>query len=170
MPERLLSVSDADRADLVALTADAVAAGAGIGFPHPADAATVDAYWRGVADDVRRGSRVLLVVRAAGRVVGTVQLGLAAMPNSAHRAEVQKLLVHTAYRGRGVGTGLMRAAEAAALAGGRDLLVLDTAGAGAARLYERLGYTRVGSVPGWARGAFGEREPTTFYYRQLPPA
>ena len=43
----------------------------------------------------------------------------------------------------------MRAAEDVARASGRTLLVLDTASGDAERLYERLGWTRVGQVPGY---------------------
>jgi ribosomal protein S18 acetylase RimI-like enzyme len=62
----------------------------------------------------------------------------------------------------------MRAAEAAAKARGRDLLVLDTVtGSEASRLYESLGWVRVGDIPRyalWPRGGF---VGTTFFYRDL---
>ena len=45
----------------------------------------------------------------------------------------------------------MRAAEAAAREAGKTLLVLDTAtGGDAERLYARLGWQRVGVIPGYA--------------------
>ena len=52
---------------------------------------------------------------------------------------------------------------------GRTLLVLDTRqGDSAEHLYQKLGYTRVGVIPGYARSATGSLDATTFYYRRLP--
>ena len=61
----------------------------------------------------------------------------------------------------------MEAAEHAARDQGRTLLVLDTASAGAARLYEGLGWQRVGVVPDYALLPQGGLCATTFYYKQL---
>jgi len=77
------------------------------------------------------------------------------------------MLVHRRARRRGIGAQLMRAAEAAALAHGRSLLVLDTASDDARRLYERLGWQRCGDIPGFALLPDGQPCSTTYYYRQL---
>jgi hypothetical protein len=62
----------------------------------------------------------------------------------------------------------MRSAEAAALALGRDLLVLDTDEAGAARrLYNRLGWTEVGTIPRYALMPDGRDCGSTFFYKAL---
>ena len=62
----------------------------------------------------------------------------------------------------------MRAAEEAALAAGRTLLVLDTVTGGEAeRLYARLGWTRVGVVPDYALWPDGRLCDTTFFYKRL---
>src|SRR5262249_58405641 len=53
------------RAALVALLVDAVDSGASIGFLPPLGEAEAGAYWDGVGDAVRDGSRVALVARAA---------------------------------------------------------------------------------------------------------
>jgi hypothetical protein len=66
----------------------------------------------------------------------------------------------------------MRAAEAAARECGKTLLVLDAVtGGDAARLYERLGWVRVGDIPGYALYPQGGPCGTTYYYRSLggPP-
>ena len=48
-------------------------------------------------------------------------------------------------------SALMRAAETTAREYGKTLLVLDAVtGGDAARLYERLGWVRVGEIPGYA--------------------
>ena len=61
----------------------------------------------------------------------------------------------------------MRAAEDAARAAGKTLLVLDTASAEAERLYERCGWTRVGVIPGYALDPDGTPCDTTYFYRRL---
>jgi hypothetical protein len=61
----------------------------------------------------------------------------------------------------------MRAAEALARDLSRTLLVLDAVTEGdAARLYERLGWTRVGDIPGYALFPDGRVCGTTYYYKQ----
>lgn len=60
----------------------------------------------------------------------------------------------------------MEAAEAAARAEGFRTLVLDTeAGSEAERLYRRLGWTLVGTVPEYARSPAGDLRATAIYYR-----
>jgi hypothetical protein len=63
----------------------------------------------------------------------------------------------------------MERAEAEALAAGRTLLVLDTASPEAERLYDRLGWTRLGRVPGYALYPDGRPCATTFYWKALAP-
>jgi GNAT superfamily N-acetyltransferase len=78
------------------------------------------------------------------------------------------MLVHRRARGRGVGAALLAAAEAQARAAQKTLLVLDTVtGSDAARLYERLGWQRVGEIPGYALMPDGPLIATTVYYRTL---
>ena len=78
-----------------------------------------------------------------------VQLGLVKWPNGRHRADLQKLIVHTrarrAARARADGGG-----RAVALEHGRTLLVLDTAGGGAEELYRASGWVEIGAVPRYA--------------------
>jgi GNAT superfamily N-acetyltransferase len=153
---------------LVALLQDAVHHGSSVGFLPPVASATAEAYWLETLDEVGRGKRVLLVSIEAGEVKGSVQLALAARQNGLHRAEVQKLLVHTRFRNRGVARDLMAAAEEAARAAGRTLLVLDTEqGSAAERLYERCGYTRSGVIPHFALGADGALITTVVFYKLL---
>ena len=62
----------------------------------------------------------------------------------------------------------MRAAEAAAVECGKTLLVLDTVtGGDASRLYERLGWVRVGDIPDYALFPGGGFCGTTVYFRRL---
>jgi GNAT superfamily N-acetyltransferase len=100
-------------------------------------------------------------------VCGTVQLILAQPENQPHRAELAKMLVHRRARRHGLGAALMREAEDIARECGKTLLVLDTASADAERLYERMGWEKVGVIPGYALLPQGGLCQTTVYYRNL---
>lgn len=162
--------AEAALAELVELLRDAVDGGASVGFLPPLDDGEAARYWAGVLADVAAGGRLLLLARGDGRTVGTAQLELVAKPNARHRAEVQKVLVHSTARRRGVGAALMTAVEAAARGAGRSLLVLDTVpGDDGERLYRRLGYIEAGRVPAYARNGGGGLDPTVIFYKLLTP-
>ena len=62
----------------------------------------------------------------------------------------------------------MRRAEAVAAALGKTVLVLDTVvGSTADRLYERLGWTRVGVIPDYALFPDGSLCDTAVFYKRL---
>lgn len=155
---------------LAGILLDCVADGASIGFMAGLDRNRAVAFWTGILAGVARGERTLLVAEddATGAVIGTVQVVLAMPDNQPHRADLAKLQVPGWARRRGVGEALMRAAEDTARQAGRTLLVLDTVtDSPAARLYERLGWIRVGDIPGFALWPDGNPCGTTFYYREL---
>ncbi len=156
--------------ELGALLHACVHAGASIGFVLPFTADDGEAFWRDtVLPAVRDGTRVLLVAREGGRIIGTVQLDDDTMPNQRHRAEVRKLLVHPAARRRGIARMLMAELERAASQRGRSLLTLDTrTGDTAERLYTALGYKTTGVIPGFCRDPFDDRlDATTIMYKAL---
>jgi ribosomal protein S18 acetylase RimI-like enzyme len=156
------------RHELCGLVRDAVEGGASIGFVLPLAEAVVDAYVGRVIADVERGERLVVLARNGDGVVGMVQLALVPWPNGSHRAEVQKLVVHTSARRQGLGTRLMGAVESAALEHGRTLLVLDTITASEADpLYRGLGYTEAGEIPDYAGMPDGVLAPTTVFYKHL---
>ncbi len=165
---RLDAVDDARVGQLADVLIDCVDGDASVSFMHPLSRDRAVAFWRKVAAGVAAGDRVLLVAEDDRGVCGTVQLILDLPENQPHRADVAKMLVHRRARRRGVGEALMRAAEDAAREHGRTLLVLDAVtGGDASRLYERLGWTRAGDVPGYALMPRGGMCSTTFYYRDL---
>ena len=165
--ERLTSLAG-DRDALCGLLVDCVASGASVGFLPPVARAEAERYWSGVERDVLDGSRLLLVARAGAQLAGAVQLSLCGKKNGLHRAEVEKLMVHTAHRGAGLGRLLLAALEAQARQAGRTLLVLDTrTGDVASTLYRKTGYLECGHIPGFALSATGELDGTTFFYKQL---
>ncbi|MFJ1702888.1 GNAT family N-acetyltransferase [Kitasatospora sp. NPDC088346] len=156
--------------ELGELLADAVAGGSSVGFLAPPDAGEAAAWWRGLAAGVTDGSIVLWAARdaATGRLLGTVQLRLSTMPNGRHRAELAKLVVHSAARGRGLGRTLLAHAEHEAVGLGIGLLLLDTeTGSPAERLYEAAGWTRLGTVPRYAADPAGVLRSTTFFHKSL---
>ena len=167
-PRRLQTVTESELAQLGDVLVDCVDGGASVSFMHPLVRERALAFWRGVADGVAAGERALLVAEDTAGICGTVQLVLKQPDNQPHRADLAKMLVHRRARRRGLGASLMQAAEAAARESGKTLLVLDAVTNGdAARLYERLGWERVGDIPDYAllpRGGFCS---TTVYFRKL---
>ncbi len=167
-PRRLPALDDAQVEQLADVLIDCVEGGASVSFMHPLSRERAVVFWRRVARGVADGERALLVAEDERGLCGTVQLLLDLPENQPHRADLAKMLVHRRARRRGLGTALMRAAEATALECGRTLLVLDAVTGGeAARLYERLGWVRVGDIPGYALMPRGGLCSTTVYYRDL---
>ena len=167
-PRRLHAVDEAQIAALADVLIDCVEGGASVSFMHPLTRDRAEAFWRHIARDVAAGRRALLVAEDAHGICGTVQLIFDLPENQPHRADVAKMLVHRRVRRQGLGAALMRAAELAARESGKTLLVLDAVTHGdAARLYERLGWVRVGDIPNFALMPDGEPCGTTFYYRDL---
>lgn len=167
---RLYSIPDAELQGLSDVLCDCVEGGASVSFMQPFSGEQALSFWRGVGEAVGRGERALLVVEDGGRIVGTVQVVLGQPDNQPHRGDVCKMLVARSARRRGAGALLMEAAESTARASGKTLLVLDTASADAERLYERMGWTRLGVIPGYALLPQGGLCDTTYYYRILPPS
>jgi GNAT superfamily N-acetyltransferase len=167
---QLQELTEADIAGLAALLCDCVAGGASVSFMAPLSQERAAQFWRSLKDGVSRGERLLLAaLDDSGTFVGTVQLHLALPENQPHRADLAKMLVHRSARRHGVGAALLEAAESAALAAGRTLLVLDTASADAERLYVRRGWQRVGQIPDYALLPDGGPCATTIFYKSLAP-
>jgi acetyltransferase len=152
---------------LNALLRNCVDNGASIGFLSPVQDESAQAYWQDVLQNLGKGL-VLWVWQEDGIIVGTVQLSLCQKENGRHRAEVQKLMIHSDYRGRGMAGKLMRLAEDYARAQSRRLLLLDTeAGSHAEHVYRHLGWQRQGEIPDFALTPDGRPHATAIYYKQL---
>lgn len=155
-------------AGLVDLLIGCVEAGASVSFMWPMTRAKAETFWRAVDAGLERGDRALVVAQdASGDILGTAQAIWAAPENQPHRADIAKMLVHPRARRRGVGAAVLRAAEEAARAAGRIVLVLDTSSPEAERLYERGGWQRVGTVPRYALLPDGAFCSTVFFYKNL---
>jgi acetyltransferase len=154
---------------LIELLRDSVEGGASVGFVAPLKRELVEAFWRDMLHEAQSPSRVMLVATTEdGDMAGSVQLSLGQKENGRHRAEVQKLLVHSRYRNRGLGRRLMEAIEREARQRGITLLVLDTIeGELAEQLYLKLGYVRVGEIPHYASFPDGRLWATVIFYKEL---
>ena len=153
---------------LAAVLHDCVDGGASVSYMAPFSLEQARSAFDGFVADAELGRRLILAAFVDGDLVGTVQVILALPPNQPHRAEIAKLLVHRQARGRGIAQQLMEHAEAEARAEGKTLLVLDTVtGDNAERLYERLGWTRVGVIPGYALYPDGRPCDTTIFWKAL---
>ena len=153
---------------LASVLADCVSGGASVSYLAPFSHDDARAAFAAFAADAAAGRRLVLAAFADGEVVGTVQVVWAAAPNQPHRADVAKLLVHRSARRRGIAQLLMEHAEAEARAEGKTLLVLDTVtGDAAERLYLRLGWNRVGVIPGYALYPDGRPCDTTVFWKNV---
>jgi GNAT superfamily N-acetyltransferase len=164
---RLKAVSETELGELAALLIDCVSGGASVSFMQPMTAEKSLAFWRKVAAGVVGGDRALLVAEDTEGIVGTVQLVLEQPENQPHRADVAKMLVHRRARRQGMGEALMRAAEQLGRDCGKSLLVLDTSSDEAERVYRKLGWQTVGTIPAYALLPQGGLCATTYMYREI---
>lgn len=173
MPDIAALAPDALEGELDALAElmhACIHAGASVGYILPFAREDATRFWRdGVEPAVRRGGRLVLVIREDGRIRGTVQLDTDTPPNQPHRGEVRKLLVHPEARRRGLARALMAELESRARAAGRSLLTLDTrTGDAAEPLYASLGYVTSGIIPGYCLDpANGSLDATTIMYKVI---
>jgi GNAT superfamily N-acetyltransferase len=160
---------DAAIAELGALLKDAIDGGASVNFVAGVTSEQTEGWWGSRAPRVEDGTITVFVARDGdGRIVGSTLLERSINPNSPHRAEIGKVIVHRSMRRRGLGKALMGAAEDSARAEGRWMLILDTVtGSPAAALYESLGWQTVGTIPGYALDVDGVPEAATYYYKDL---
>jgi acetyltransferase len=154
---------------LVQLLQESVNEGASLGFLPPLTTAAAEDYWQSLYPQLHSGSRVLLAAYAQDRVVGSGQLSLAAPSNARHRAQLEKVFVSAALRGRGIGKSLVLALQDAARLHGRSLLIIYARqGDPAEAVYKAMGYKQYGVIPGYSVGPRGERYDNVCLYRELP--
>jgi ribosomal protein S18 acetylase RimI-like enzyme len=169
MIERLRSpIDEADLRGLAALLVDAVDSGAAVSFLSLTLAEAEDWWRRKLSEAASQG--IFLVARDEQGIAGSVQAHPSWAPNQPHHADVTKLMVHRRARRRGLGAHLMTAVEREAAAAGFRLLVLDSKrGDAGERLYRRLGWTVVGTIPRFALDTDGRTlHDTVVFYKELP--
>jgi GNAT superfamily N-acetyltransferase len=169
--ERLIPpVADSDLRALAELLVDAVESGAAVSFLAPLALERAQDWWRRTIAASSSGA-IFLAARDGEGIIGSVQLHPAWAPNQPHRAEIAKLLVHRRSRRTGLGTRLMLAIEDAARQAGFSLLTLDTKrGDTAERMYRHLGWTPVGTIPGYALDPDGTPHDAVIFYKDLMSA
>jgi GNAT superfamily N-acetyltransferase len=147
---------------------DCVEGGASVSFMFPMLRSKAETFWRNVAASASRGERLVFVAEdGAGAILGTVTVILDQPENQPHRGDIAKMLVQRSARRRGIGAALLQAAERAALAAGKTLLVLDTASDDAERLYARQGWQYCGQIPDYALLPDGRPCATIIFYKAL---
>ncbi|MER8863508.1 GNAT family N-acetyltransferase [Mesorhizobium sp. M0751] len=165
---RPLTGTDGTQKMLADLLIGTVAAGGSVSFMHPLAPEMAAAFWNKSLQAAARGERAVLGAWNGEALVGTVTLLLDCPPNQPHRAEIAKLMTRLDYRGKGIATRLMEAAEVVAMEKGRTLLVLDTAKEeGASGLYEKLGFTLAGEIPDYALKPHGGLTATLIYWKRI---
>ncbi|MBT2481695.1 GNAT family N-acetyltransferase [Streptomyces sp. ISL-94] len=157
----------AHRDELAALLRDVVGGGSSLGFLAGLGHEEAAAWWDSLLPAVEEGSLALWASRGDdGRIDGTVSWYRESKPNGRHRAELRKLMVHPAARGRGTARALLAEAERAAARAGVVLLFLDTeTGSGAEHVYRSAGWTEAGTIPDYATDPAGRLRPTTLFYK-----
>jgi GNAT superfamily N-acetyltransferase len=158
------------------LLIDAVHRGATLGFLAPLSRHVAMNYWLDTL--ARLGPQRSLWIACAsddeghcGPLQGAVQLAPAASANAYHRGEVQRLMVHSQSRGRGIASQLMQRAECAALAQRRSMLVLEVpSGSQAEGVFVHLGWQCAGELPDYDTNADGQMHGASFYFKRLQPA
>jgi GNAT superfamily N-acetyltransferase len=150
---------------------DCVQGGASVSFMWPLPLEQALLFWQRAINSAQRGEHRAGGRRlSAGTIVGTVQVVFAVADNQPHRADVAKMLVVRGLRRHGLGTALIQAAESAARAAGKTLLVLDTVtGSDAERLYARLG-SGWASFPATRCGRPVACATAPYLYKVLPAA
>ncbi|PHM36758.1 hypothetical protein Xmau_04122 [Xenorhabdus mauleonii] len=164
----LLNSIQAKQNELIELLHDCVESDASVGFIAPLENNEAAQYWQAVEADIASGHRLLLIALVSGKIAGSVQLSLCKKKNGLHRAEVEKMMVHTRYRQRGIGKILMKELERLAKQHQRSLLVLDTrTNDPASTLYKKCGFIEAGRIPNFAINSDGTLAGTTYFYKLI---
>lgn len=155
-------------AALCELLSDSVESGASVGFVLPINHTEIQEYWQGVADSLSSNHQLFVATNDNGAIIGSVQIEIPTKANGSHRAEVQKLMVHTSAQGQGVAKALMQHIEDAAKSLEVTLLVLDTRlGDTASYLYRKVGYIEAGQIPHFAKNSEGGFDATVYFYKLI---
>ncbi|MCZ2722725.1 GNAT family N-acetyltransferase [Marinomonas sp. 15G1-11] len=156
--------------DLVLLLTDAVENGASIGFLPPLSEEEARNYWLKVQEELLSYDRQVLAVRDEDRLVGTIQIETSPKADALHRCKVEKLIVLHDFQGNGFAKALIEGAERVAASMQKQLIFLETRTEdSASHLFTKMGYIAIGDIPNYARGAHGNLEATTFFYKEVEP-
>lgn len=163
-------LSEADLNDLCDATDAAIANGGGFGWVEVPARDILERYWQGV---VTMPGRMLFVARLDGVICGACQLVKPPANNEAQGLNVQMstTFITPWARGHQLATQLVKTAEDAAQEHGFAVMNLDVreTAVEAIRMYEKLGYIRVGMHPYYAQ-VRGETLRGYYYYKVIDTA
>lgn len=167
--ELLEALSPSDLQDLCDATDAAIKGGGGFGWVDLPPRESLERYWEGV---IVMPARMLLVARLDGVICGTCQLWKPPLNNEAqaHIVQLTTNFIAPWARGHGLAKMLVEKAEEVALKEGFGVVNLDVRETlvDAIKLYENLGYTRIGEHPYYAR-VDNQVLKGYYYYKLIDP-
>jgi ribosomal protein S18 acetylase RimI-like enzyme len=165
--ERASSLTDDDLQALCEAADAAIIEGGGFGWVRSPGRLALERYFKGV---LLVPERALFLARLDGVIVGSAQLVRPPRNNEAQAfaATLTHAFIAPYARGHGLATLLTTRVEEGARALGYQVLNLDVRETQevAIRLYERLGYTRWGEHPAYARVG-GQTIRGVYFYKLL---
>lgn len=151
------------------LLKDAVEVGGTVGFLLPMTEDKLDRYWNGVARDLEAGERELLAAIENGKVLGALQIAYEKAESVRHRADLQKLIVHSSDHRRGIARALLVDALERMPALGVAMYTITTFKEGAAEdLVRSLMFTRFGVMPHYGLTPDGKLHDASLHYISRP--
>ncbi len=167
--ERITELSTADLNDLCDAADAAIHSGGGFGWVDLPSRDILERFWQGV---VAMPTRFLFVARLDGVICGTCQLIQPPVNNEAqaHAVQLTTSFVAPWARGHGLARALVEAVEKTALEEGFSVINLDVRETmeSAIKLYESLGFIRIGEHPYYAR-VHDEVVKGYYYYKVIDP-
>ncbi|MFD6423956.1 GNAT family N-acetyltransferase [Streptomyces sp. NPDC060198] len=146
------------------ILADLVRRGAALGWVEPPSPDEVAELLDHVVAAAHAGDAVLRAAYVDSRLVGLGYWLRYARPTHRPHADLEKVAVDAAARGRGVGRALTAALIAEARRAGIEVLTLDARGdnSNALHLYQSLGFSEYGRLPDFV--AVGARRYDKVFY------
>ena len=169
---RLLTRADAHwhLDGLAALLLDGVHAGASLGHLLPLSRDDAERDWEALQPRLS-DTELLWIARDDAQVVGCIRLHIDAAPDGRHRAAIERLVVASTHRRRGIAAALLVAAEREAGERGVRLLIADVeAGSDAAHALARLGWQSSGAIPGYVMTPDGRSRDGARLFRRVDVA
>jgi acetyltransferase len=159
------------RAEFQALVRDAVETMGTVGFVLPVTTDKLDRYWSGVAREAESGEREVLAAFEEGVVIGMLQIAYEKAESVRHRGDLQKLMVLSAHRRRGVARALLRDAMARMRALGLAMYTITTAHEAPTEvLVRQLSFTRYGVMPHYGVTPDGSLHDASMHYISIASA
>ncbi len=150
--------------ELAALFRTLVEHGAALGWVEPPDPVEIAALVADLGTAQRAGDADAQVAYRDDDLVGFGYWQRYQRPTHRPHADLEKVAVSRDAQGNGIGRALTERLVGSARAAGIEVLTLDVRGDNevARSIYERLGFTRYGLLPGF--GAVGERRYDKAFY------